>query len=554
MGINPPFLYDPVRTDYSFDPKAVSRASLSPPAPRPKRPDGPLVSFNQHPDSYLIVPYGNINAEPMDPSVKKRVKLTRWALLGLRCVQLPVAVGLLVIMILITGVNASTGWILRVAPGVATLHTAYGVFHLMRRPGGRTPGSSASYMVFASIFDVSIVPFYAFSALVAKTRHSGWKTLLSNQNLLPTFIDVVFYAAIAGGALHLISLSISAYLAMTFRKIAQLPPDMNPLEDNLTSRHKRNKSSISTVTTTTFSEKRLSEPFESRRRSGAPYEDLTRAPTVPFLHTRTNSNESFQSKTSSPRTSRHGSPARYQAHSPLRDSNPDFKRSSNHSYASLPISEPSNVSYHTATESKDDITQTQPKKDPWANDSIGKSNTRAPRVPPKSPTKSSYHPLPADPSTLAHSSDEDDDEDTHSNYHYHLPNPLAENPPTPRPQIPSSTYSTDDIADAHAPATTSNDTEWPLRSPTLRELTPKPLRTRSGEADAFKARSYGELKARTPPVMVGGTRQVSSGVDLGEGLGGRGRDVSGKVAEEGRAGVWGARFRRVSGLTGLQIS
>jgi hypothetical protein len=40
---------------------------------------------------------------------------------------------------------------------------------------------------------------------------------------------------------------------------------------------------------------------------------------------------------------------------------------------------------------------------------------------------------------------------------------------------------------------------------------------------------------------------------LGEGLGARGRDVSGKAAEEGRGGQWGARFRRVSGLTGLQV-
>ncbi|KAM3084922.1 hypothetical protein ACMFMG_003367 [Clarireedia jacksonii] len=579
MGIKPPFLYDPIRTDYSFDPKAVTRASWSPPAPKPKRPDGPLISFNQHPDSYLIVPYGNINAQPMNPSIKKKIKLTRWVLLGFRCVQLLIAVGLLVMGILISGVDPSTGWIIRLAPGVATLHTGYGVYHLVRRPDGRTPGSSASYMGFASFFDASIVPFYAFSALVAKTRQSEWKTLLSDQSLRPIFADVVFYAATVGGGLHLISLSISLYLALTFRRITKLPPDMNPLEDNLTSRHKRNKSSISTVTTTTVSEKHLSERFEGRRRSEAPYEDLVRAPTVPFLHTRTNSNESFQSKASSPRTSRHGSPARYHRHSPSRDSNPDAKRSSmtsasprrtaNLSYVSLPISEPSNVSYHTATESKDDIitqaqsqtSQTQPKKkDPWANDSLGKNTSRAPRTPPKSPTKSksSYHPLPPDPSSLSHSSSEDEEEE--NNYAYRLPHPLAENPPTPRPQIPSSTYSTDDIADAHAPIsnptspTTYNGTEWPLRSPTLRELTPKPLRTRSGEADAFKARSYGELKARTPPVMVGGGRQVSSGVDLGEGLGTRGRDVSGKVAEEGRGGgQWGARFRRVSGLTGLQI-
>lgn len=51
----------------------------------------------------------------MDTSVKKKVKLARWALLGLRCVELVVAIGLFVMMILISGVNASTGWIMRVA-------------------------------------------------------------------------------------------------------------------------------------------------------------------------------------------------------------------------------------------------------------------------------------------------------------------------------------------------------------------------------------------------------------------------------------------------------
>lgn len=55
MGVEPPFLYDAVKKDttrYSykeFDPKAVSRASMQSQPPKPKK-DGPLVSFNKHPE------------------------------------------------------------------------------------------------------------------------------------------------------------------------------------------------------------------------------------------------------------------------------------------------------------------------------------------------------------------------------------------------------------------------------------------------------------------------------------------------------------------------
>lgn len=64
MGIEPPFIYDhPSKytfahpTNKSFNPKAVSQASLAPPVQRPKE-DGPLINskeFNRHPDSYFVV-------------------------------------------------------------------------------------------------------------------------------------------------------------------------------------------------------------------------------------------------------------------------------------------------------------------------------------------------------------------------------------------------------------------------------------------------------------------------------------------------------------------
>jgi hypothetical protein len=63
MGVNPPFLYDPVKTEgprspyKDFDPKAVTRASYEPRAPRPKS-TGPLISFNQHPEYVSFLPQG----------------------------------------------------------------------------------------------------------------------------------------------------------------------------------------------------------------------------------------------------------------------------------------------------------------------------------------------------------------------------------------------------------------------------------------------------------------------------------------------------------------
>jgi len=65
--------------------------------------------------SYLIVPYGNTDAKPMNPSVKKWIKWMRIAQLVLRCTELLCASGLLVMVILIRGVDVSTGWIMRVA-------------------------------------------------------------------------------------------------------------------------------------------------------------------------------------------------------------------------------------------------------------------------------------------------------------------------------------------------------------------------------------------------------------------------------------------------------
>ena len=119
MGVEPPYLYDPpsrFQVAQSFNPKAVSQASF---APRPLAPqsEGTLASFNRHPDSYLILPYGNTNAKPMSPKTKDKVKFSRYLQLTLRCAELLCAVGLLTCAICIRNVDGTVEWLLRAPVG-----------------------------------------------------------------------------------------------------------------------------------------------------------------------------------------------------------------------------------------------------------------------------------------------------------------------------------------------------------------------------------------------------------------------------------------------------
>ncbi|KAI4170136.1 MAG: hypothetical protein LQ343_005142 [Gyalolechia ehrenbergii] len=302
MG-NAPFIYDqPSKysftgpTDKVWDPKAVTRASWAasvPPLPKPKQ-EGPLIDakeFNRHPDSYFVVPYGNLNWKPMSPRTRKKVKYTRTVQLLLRICQLLGALGLLFCVICIKGTKGSTGWIIRVPAGVAILHTIYAIYHLSRSANARTPASSASYMVFAAVLDAGVIPFLVLTAIMARDQYlepsvtpGHWASLLMYTTATTKIIETTYLVSVVNATLHLLSLMISIYLAVLFRKISSLPPDMNPLEGNLTSRHKRNKSAMldnrTSQSSTAISSKRdsrVDEPLISPVRS------------VPFMHTRNES-------------------------------------------------------------------------------------------------------------------------------------------------------------------------------------------------------------------------------------------------------------------------
>ncbi|KAJ5599074.1 hypothetical protein N7450_000141 [Penicillium hetheringtonii] len=289
---SPPFLYDRPSTysfhgptDPGFNPKAVTQASRTRAPPKPKH-EGPLVNFNRHPDMW-----GSFEDKstwtPMSPNTKKHVKWSRGTQLGLRSITLLGALASLFCSIVIKNAAVAVIWIIRAGPIVAVLHTVYAIYHFSRSPINRPPGSQASYGLFASTLDVGLVPFYVFTAFMAHEQYTQdayhWSTLFEKSEFAMPIAQATFICAIANGALHLISFGISIFLAVIFRKISHLPPDMNPLEDNLTARPRRSRKEID-----------IDEKHMSSSTLHSNLEDpLIGSPrAVPFLHTRGQSGDS----------------------------------------------------------------------------------------------------------------------------------------------------------------------------------------------------------------------------------------------------------------------
>ncbi|KAL2428315.1 hypothetical protein ABEF91_008151 [Exophiala dermatitidis] len=293
MGVQPPFIYDKPSTytfgspiDRGFNPKAATEASWAPKPERPKS-DGPLINFNKHPDSYIVVPYGNLDAKLMNPNTRNRVLRARQIQLFLRTCALLGSLGTLFCIIAINKTSSTAGWLIRVAPAVSLCHTVYAVYHLCRSATGRPPGSTASYMIFAALLDSGLIPFFVLSAWMAHVDYTEnayfWSTLFNNGDISQKIIYGFFLLSCIEGGLMGISLILDIYLAIKFRQIARLPPDMNPLEPNLTSRqHKRNKSELIT-------EKHMSASALAAARRDSAVSGVRR---IPFIHTRTDSADS----------------------------------------------------------------------------------------------------------------------------------------------------------------------------------------------------------------------------------------------------------------------
>ncbi|KAF9693368.1 hypothetical protein EKO04_008741 [Ascochyta lentis] len=320
MGRWQPYLYSaPERESMmdvpnTFNPKAVTMASRMPPSPPKRKQDGPLVNFNKHPDSYLVLPYGKTDAKPMSPKTKLWIKIARWTQLFFRLCSLLGAIGLLLCGIFIRGAQDTEGWIMRIPPGVDIVVCLYAIYHLIRSPISRPAASSASYHFFALVTDAGFIPFYVYTLLLSRRNadmEAGtagrWRTLFPTDDETNKILLTTWLTATTAAGIHLISVIIDMYLVVVFRKISKLPPDMNPLEDNLTrrkSKHKYKSSSISAVTPFLDDEKRFSgqstTSVDRNSQSDPLLSQDVPSPTktqMSFMHTRNNSETAYSPHT-----------------------------------------------------------------------------------------------------------------------------------------------------------------------------------------------------------------------------------------------------------------
>ncbi|KAK4099644.1 hypothetical protein N658DRAFT_498125 [Parathielavia hyrcaniae] len=616
-----PYLYDAVRRDDDrfpaapFDPKAVTRASYERKKLKPK-PNGPLVSVNRHPDAHMV-PNGRSGFRPMGRRTKGWIKGMRVVQLCLRVLEAVAAAGIIVVM----GLSGLIGWIMGATCGVVVLFCLYSIYHHARPAVSKTPGSSSAYHIFSGLSDLCVAPLYAYGAFTTRSKGEEWKTTdLANTDTVRYMVPSVYYGLIAAGGLHLLSLAISLWLGWMFRRIAHMPPDMNPLEANLTSRvHKRNKSSVATSST-----------FSDEKPEAQLYDDSSRPPSIPFMHTRQNSETSFTS-----RDSRLNLPSRqYQVAPGNRSSatSQDLKRMSappaahRASYMEVPLGETGAgpirpTSMHASRPSTGSVASYRPEPVPAAQTAQPRSakftetwyasESLINRTEQRNRASTHRGGIYA---SLSASESDDSDNDTYytparGNTDNH-PNPLRSHPttttpttittpPPPPPHLPPSSRRETDPKSSSS-SSTPRRPRTPFsrlrKSLILSDLslndrrvsgsrdiadqavaaahTPR-NRTSSIQPDAdfllsaAYSKPYGQLRAGTPPVMVGGgfdessygdenengngngngnARVVSSGNDFGGfdlgtagGGGGMGRrNVSGRAAEEGRAG---ARWR-----------
>jgi hypothetical protein len=158
------------------------------------------------------------------------------------------------------------------------------------------------------VTDAGFIPFYVFTIILSR-RNSDmeagevgrWRTMFPTDEETNKVLTTTWLTAVAVAGLHLLSLFLDLYLLVVFRKISKLPPDMNPLEDNLTSRrktkHKHKNSSMSALTPLTGdNEKRFSKQSTVASERFSQNDPLLSkdipSPNknqVAFTHTRTNS-------------------------------------------------------------------------------------------------------------------------------------------------------------------------------------------------------------------------------------------------------------------------
>ena len=111
-------------------------------------------------------------------------------------------------------------------------------------------------MIFAAILDSCLIPFQVLLAILAHNQLSDtldngtplWTTIFGVGSRTHIIVYSTYLISVVTGGLLLLSLSVCISLAIRFRRIARLPPYMNPFEDNLTARgHQKANASVSTI-------------------------------------------------------------------------------------------------------------------------------------------------------------------------------------------------------------------------------------------------------------------------------------------------------------------
>lgn len=374
-------------------------------------------------------------------------------------------------------------------------------------------------MIFAAVVDACLIPFFVFSAIMSRTQYTNrseaqdqWQTLFNTDDARFKIVFSNFLFSLVNGSFHLISLIISLYLATIFHQISKLPPDMNPLEDNLTSRHKRNKSSL---IDNRMSQQSTSATTTTNRNSKAEDGLISPPRTVPFLQTRVDTLTNLANipyPDSSPRTSRVDLPY------PLYDE-PLSKRSS-----VADIEFPPSPARPTSSNYTDE-TRPESTRPPSTN----RSRSTAPSIPddtenwtthPSPPLlpvelkhlrNPTYQPLPQ---TLPYDVEE-----------YLTPRPLEMNPPTP----PNNYAPRRGVADPSSRVLVSG-----TGNVMGFDFGVDDKRSRYEGIGNGKTRGGERVVSRT-----GAEVGVKLGSAVGIGRAFRAREVSGKVAEEGRGtGGW----------------
>ncbi|KAK6330461.1 hypothetical protein TWF696_003352 [Orbilia brochopaga] len=277
-----------------FNPKAVQNAAQQPSAPR-QLPTGPFI--DAVPTNKYHIPAGMSLEKHLkrqaDIQIARRtiraLKASRWIMLAARLLQLFAAIGLVGLLIILRGMDYINGWIMRVPPAVAIVHVMYAIYHNMRDPKARPPKSSANYALFAAASDCCLIPFYAFIALWTWQQHQqmiadplnndNWVTVFdkTNTDLSQLLVFIVFCIACSGGGLMVFTVILGMFIAIVFRRISHLPPDMNPLDN-----------STYTSLTARPSSKRFSKSSNSSEETlEKPSRDVSPRRTVPFLEVRT---------------------------------------------------------------------------------------------------------------------------------------------------------------------------------------------------------------------------------------------------------------------------